>query len=269
MRALLLPLLLAAACGGGERGPFRREPDRTRMVTIAASTFSMGHPVEAPGDYGQAWKEIELPAHEVSLPDYLIDQDEVTVAEYAEFLNDAGGEAHHAALQAIAVDGGRYLPAAGAAALPIAQVSFFDAATFCAWAGKRLPTEAEWERAARGPAGLPFPWGEDWPSCDQAVFFTGGVFCADGPLPVGGRSPQGDSAEGVHDLAGNVAEWTQDGLDRYSSDPQVSPRGPSTSRYRVVRGGGFHSAPASLRGSARLGARPEHRSEEVGFRCAL
>jgi len=274
-------LLLAAAWGcdtgsGGEADVptdaevevHHRTPDTAAMVAIPGSTFSMGHPVERPGAYGQPWKENELPAHEVTLPDFFIEDHEVTVAEYAEFLTAEGGEVHRHPLQPIVRSGHGYVAADGATELPIALVSWFDAATFCAWAGKRLPTEAEWERAARRPAGALFPWGEDWPTCAHAAFNAGSTFCADAPLPVGSHSPLGDSAEGCMDMAGNVAEWVADVYDGYPTEPQTDPRGPASGRYRVVRGGGFHEGSAALRSTARWAADPADRSVGVGFRCA-
>ncbi len=257
----------AAAEGAVDAGPLRREPDPDGLVAIPSSTFSMGHPVEAPGPYGQPWKENELPAHDVTLPEYLLDRDEVTVAVYAEFLRAAGGSVHWHPRMPIRAEGGRFEPDPDATHRPIAFVSWYDAATYCAWSSGRLPTEAEWERAARGPDGATFPWGEAWPSCRQAVFSTGASSCEEAPAVVGSR-PEGDSAEGFRDLAGNVAEWVSDVYGRYASDAQQSPRGPAAGRYRVVRGGGFHEPAASLRGSARWPAEPAGRSVEVGFRCA-
>src|SRR3990172_401588 len=227
----------------------------------------MGHPVEAPGAYGQPWKENELPAHEVTLPEYYLDRDEVTVGAYAEFLGEAGGDVHYHPLQPILGRNGHYEPAPGMADRPIAFVSWYDAATFCAWAGERLASEAEWERAAAGPDGRLFPWGEDWPGCGHAVFYTGAVPCEETPQPFGSRTPAGDSAEGLHDLSGNVAEWVGDVYDRYTEDAQDDPRGPGDGRYRVVRGGGVHEAPSSLRTTARYAADPADRSAGGGFRC--
>ena len=194
-------------------------PDPAAMAAIPACTFSMGHPVERPGGYGQPWKENELPAHDVTLPEFFIDDHEITVAEYAAFLTAEGGDVHRHPLQPIARRGGAYVATEGAADLPITLVSWFDAATFCVWAGKRLPTEAEWERAARGPTGTLFPWGEDWPTCAHAAFNAGSTFCAEAPLPVGSHSPLGDSPEGCMDMAGNVAEWVADVYDRYPTEP--------------------------------------------------
>lgn len=240
-----------------DAGPFHLTPDLTAMVKIPGGTFSMGHPVEPPGNYGQPWKENELPAHDVTLAGYAIDRTEVTVSDYAEFLARAGGEAHRHPLQPIARD--------GFAKRPIAFVSWYDATTYCAWAGKRLPTEAEWERAARGPSDATYPWGEDAPSCARAVHYTGAEFCRDAPADVGSTSPSGDSTEGVQDLAGNVAEWVSDAYASYPDAPNAMAAG----GYRVVRGGSFQEQPASLRGTARWAARPVEKSASVGFRCAL
>jgi formylglycine-generating enzyme required for sulfatase activity len=247
-----------------------RSPDRSTMVLVPASTFSMGTRVQDPGDYGQDWKENEFPAHDVTLPDYYLDRDEVTAAEYAEFLNAVGGPVHWHPLQPILQTSAGFAVAEGAGLRPITLVSWYDAVTFCAWAGKRLPTEAEWERAARGPDGRAYPWGNDGPSCQRATYLAPPVTpCADAPRDVGSHGSSSDSAEGCRDLAGNVAEWTQDVYGRYSNKAQTDPMGPNTGPHRVVRGGGYHDSYRMLRAAARVAANPADRSAGVGFRCAL
>jgi formylglycine-generating enzyme required for sulfatase activity len=268
----LFALLALVGCGGDGASPVTapvtHEPDLAAMVLIEAGTFSMGHPAEAPGAYGQPWKENELFAHDVALPPFRIDRDEVTVEAYAQFLDEAGGLVHWHPLMPIDRVPGGFAPRSGLERRPIALVSWYDAATFCAWTQERLPTEAEWERAAR-PDGRTWPWGDEAPDCTRAVYFTGASLCEDAPRDVGASSPGGDSAEGLHDLAGNVAEWVGDFYDRYPDGPEQDPTGPAQGRYRVVRGGGFHDSPSAIRGSARWPADPADRSVGVGFRCAL
>ena len=146
---------------------------------------------------------------------------------------------------------------------------------FCAFAGKSLPTEAEWERAAKGPSGdRRYPWGDDGPTCTKAVF-TSQARCEDALASVGSRSPAGDSPEGCHDLAGNVAEWVLDWYARYpgtgtgtgAGTGAADPKGPDDGTLRVVRGGSASDPPAAIRTTSRFGADPSNRSEGVGFRC--
>ncbi len=258
---LLFWLLLAAA------------PD-AEMAVFEASNFQMGHPSQEMGPYGNSWKSNELPPHQVQLSSFALDLTEVTVSQWTEFLNahlDGAPEAavHHHPLQPVTWDGTRFL-VVGDGTEPIRMVSWYDAATFCAWAKKRLPTESEWERAAKGieEADQGFPWGRDWPTCSDAVFFTNRALCAPNPQPVGSRSPGGDSPEGVADLSGNVAEWVFDGYGPYTADDQVDPTGPEEAATRVVRGGGYRDSRDMLRSMARIGVKPHTRSEGIGFRCA-
>lgn len=254
----------------GDAGP---SADRAGMVQIPAGTFAMGHAPAKFGAYGSDFKENEFPQHTVTLKAYAIDRDEVTVAQYAAFLDAYRDPNRFDRFQPIAIDNGRYTPLGGFERQPIAFVSWLDAATYCAFAGKALPTEAQWERAAKGPgpANPRFPWGDDGPTCAQAVFLSSSA-CERTPVPVGSRSPAGDSNEGLHDLAGNVAEWNADFYDRYTPDEATDPAGPDNAdgslTMRVMRGGGFRDPGAAIRTTARWGADPTGRSEEVGFRCA-
>ena len=272
MKALVaVGLIGLAACGSkedpGDRG-IMHEPDLSRMIEVAASTFVMGHDVEPYGDYGQEWKKNELPPHNVSLGAFYIDRDEVTVAEYAQFLNETKDLDHYHSMMPLDVAGNTFVPTAGTADQPMRQVTWDDAEAYAQWVGKRLPTEAEWERAAKGDAEQQrFPWGNDNPTCARANFFPGSVFCSSGPQPVGGHSPLGDSPVGCRDMAGNVAEWTADWYGDYTADDAVDPKGPSFAMLRVVRGGGFLEAGDSIRTTARWGANPSDRSDAVGFRC--
>jgi sulfatase modifying factor 1 len=168
--------------------------------------------------------------------------------------------------------------------LPIEKVSFPEAQGFCRWRGGRLPTEAEWEKAARGPGERMWPWGNDWldrranhgraerlaPSTTQPSHDT--VDSADGfagRAPVG-SFPAGASSFGVLDLGGNVWEWTGTWFSR--EPPQAAsrfdPRGPAFGSERTIRGGGYRSPPSDLRVTRRIGVHPDERLAGVGFRCA-
>lgn len=266
-------LYFLAACGGPslETGLADIKNTSATMIDIAGGTYSMGRPTDSPGDYGQRWKENEMPIHEVSLSDFAIDQDEVTVADWASFLNAVGGDTHHNPLQPVEWNGTSFNAAAGRDDYPINHVSWYDAVVFCAWASKRLPTEAEWERVAKGPEdeARRWPWVEGGPDCSKTVYYTDYTLCEAGPAPVGSRSPAGDSEEGARDLAGNVAEWVSDWYDRYEETSASDPGGPASGTYKILRGGGFRETDGAIRTMARTPARPELRGEGVGFRCAL
>jgi formylglycine-generating enzyme required for sulfatase activity/DNA invertase Pin-like site-specific DNA recombinase len=217
------------------------------MVQVPAGTFAMGG-----GD-----EEDERPKHRVFVSAFSIDRDEVTRAAYQKCV--AAGACTRA-------DG------EGDDDLPVTGVSFLDAASYCAWAGKRLPTEAEWEKAARGSDGRIYPWGDE-PSCEQANFgnFQGEGRCPKNPgRPAKVGSYPGASPFGVRDLAGNVWEWVADWYDAkyYRHSPSHDPRGPRSGERRVVRGGACCSMFDLPRAANRLAFPESYRDIDIGFRCA-
>ena len=251
-------------------------PDTENMATVSGATFTMGHPDVAMGPYGNNWKSNQLPPHTVTVATFLLDTTEVMVKDYARFLNDllphGSAEPHHHPLQPLRFVDGAFEPARPhESTTPIRMVSWYDAATYCAWAGKRLPTEAEFERAMKGADEVdrPYPWGRDRPTCDTAVFFTNEALCESRPQPVGSRSVDSYSPEGIADLSGNVAEWVSDWYAPYTADTLDNPRGPDTGQHKVLRGGGFRDSADGLRSMDRLGVAPARRSEGIGFRCAV
>jgi formylglycine-generating enzyme required for sulfatase activity len=265
--------LLIVACGGPvvESGLADIANTSAPLIEIAAGSYQMGRPTDSPGDYGQRWKENEMPIHEVSLSPFAMDRDEVTVKDWAVFLNAVGGDVHHHPLQGVEWTGTLFEAATGRSDYPINHVNWYDATVFCAWTGKRLPTEAEWERTAKGPddEARRWPWLEGGPDCSKTVFYTDYTLCEPGPAPVGSRSPDGDSEEGVRDLSGNVAEWVSDWYERYEDAAPSDPAGPTSGTYKILRGGGFRETDGAIRTMARTPARPELRGEGVGFRCAV
>jgi formylglycine-generating enzyme required for sulfatase activity len=227
--------------------------------------------------------ELELVAHPVSLSGFWLDRREVSVADYRRCV-----EAGPCSMPPPYANGGERFERPD---YPIALVTWSDADTYCRWRGGRLPTEAEWERAARGTPGRRFPWGNQY---HRLRSNHGGLFVSlpDRALPGGpqrqlqGREDQTDgflelapvgsflggrTPEGLDDMAGNVAEWVSDYFEeRYEPQPVHNPKGPAANgaALRVARGGGYvHGAPL-LRTTARLVLFPTERQPWLGFRCA-
>jgi formylglycine-generating enzyme required for sulfatase activity len=205
----------------------------------------------------------EVPVHTVTLRPYEIGRREVTVAAYERCVGAGVCDAPW-----YAAGGKRYeVPN-----FPVTMVRWDDAKTYCAWAGGRLPTEAEWERATRGTRGRRFPWGNVY---DRFVV-NGGRFAIDGfddrdgfeeMAPVG-SFPAGRTPEGIDDLAGNVEEWVADYFGDYPEGPVENPAGPNEGEERVLRGGSFGNGAAWLRGAYRGHDLPSARRFWRGFRCA-
>lgn len=238
-----------------------RPGDGMVLVYVPGGTFEMG---SLPTD--DTWGP-----HTVTLDGYWIDQTEVTNAQFAAMLNilgnpEEGGitwlEIEQMENAQIRLVGNEFQPDPGKDDYPVVEISWFGASAYCDWIGGRLPTEAEWEYAARGPENFVYPWGNDTPTCELAQF--GG--CGDYSVPVG--SLEGASWVGAKDMAGNVWEITATYYTEYPTEPQTNPTGPETGEWwdRVARGGSFMSAPDTLHTAYRyrgLGSQPN-----FGFRCA-
>jgi sulfatase modifying factor 1 len=220
------------------------------------------------------WFVAEQPDHQVYLSDYWIDRREVTVARYRACVG--AGACDPPPYD----DGGERFDRAD---FPVVLVNWNDARRFCAWTGGRLPTEAEWERAARGPSdpargttGRRYPWGNVYSPflSNHGVFARGDLDdldARDGFLELApvGSFPDGRTPEGIDDLAGNVDEWVFDWFAaEYPRADAVNPRGPEMGERRVVRGGSYRNGRAWLRGASRDYQSPGERAPWLGFRCA-
>ena len=224
--------------------------DGAPMLLVPAGDFTMG------SDEGD---DDEQPIHRVFLDNFYMDTFEVTNGRFAKFV---------AAIQSEPPWGfaDQETPVVQAER-PVRWVNWMEATGYCLWAGKRLPTEAEWEKAARGTDGRTYPWGNDPPTAAHAVFgLTEG---AETVSPIGNRD-KGSSPYGVHDLAGNLYEWVTDWYDEefYTTNPPRNPRGPVEGTTKVQRGGSYINNPYRLRSSFRTKGDPTEHDPHVGFRCA-
>jgi len=219
------------------------------MVLVPAGPFLMGSDADDPD---------EAPQHQVDLPAFEIDLFEVTNAQFAAFVEvtgyqtdaEKGGEA-----------GWHGFYAEGKDNHPVVKVSWNDAVAYCQWLGKRLPTEAEWEKAARGTDGRVYPWGNEWDASRLNSYQSG----YRGTTPVGSFAG-GVSPYGVFDMAGNVWEWTADWYLPYPGSSYQDPY--FGEKNRVTRGGGWFEEPPQVRTSNRNCTTPTAANDDLGFRCA-
>jgi formylglycine-generating enzyme required for sulfatase activity len=213
------------------------------LAFIPAGEFQMG---------SEEGSRDEKPVHTVSLDAFWMDQHEVTYGQFQGFMAAENYEANPCG------DGDDY---------PAACVSWYDAQAYCQWAGRELPTEAQWEVAARGGlVGAKYPWGDEDPVCTAGA--TNGaqfVNCSGDAAPVKAFSPNG---YGLYDMAGNLWEWALDWYDVYpGGDPGASIYFGDT--YRVLRGGSWSNSPYYLRVANRSHGNPDFRYDLFGFRCMI
>jgi iron(II)-dependent oxidoreductase len=284
---------LAAAAFSPETAPHSARAQAT-MLPVAAATYPIGRDTGPP---------VERPAHRLALAAFKIDATEVTNEAFAEYLNalaipvTAPFEAGRASLESlshesasllmenlpgdgvypiIALDdaearigfaGGRFVATPGFETHPVTETSWAGARAYCTWRGARLPSEVEWEAAARGPDARLYPWGDAPPDATR-VFVSGRTGMT---APVGGR-PEGASPVGAQDMSGSLAEWTSSLLRPYPYDADDGRERPDLAGERVTRGGDyiFDAEPGTLTATHRQGFSnaPERGHRHIGFRCA-
>ncbi|TKB75250.1 MAG: formylglycine-generating enzyme family protein [Nitrospira sp.] len=236
-------------------------------VLVPAGEFEMG------AEGGPAEPD-EAPKHKVDLDAFYISKHETTNAQYYVFVKTTGHRIPQNCCEpknTLWRDGA---PIDRAGELPVNNVSWDDAVAFCTWSGGRLPTEAEWEKAARGTDGRPYPWGKESPtSGNRANFSFEPVSFWEGAasLAVKDQYEFGVSPYGLYEMAGNVSEWVSDWYDPtyYKDSPSKNPKGPAEGRTKVTRGGNWRENADSIRSANRNGKHnPDERRLFIGLRCA-
>lgn len=264
-----------------------RPADGMTVVYVPAGEFLMGSTDKDPDA-----ADNEKPQHAVYLDAFWMDRTEVTVARFRAFAGATGYRTlaeQRGYADAWVESAGAWRPVTGADWQhpsgpesnaeddhPVVQVSWDDAVAYCAWAGGSLPTEAQWEKAARGTDGRIYPWGDAFDGtivnfCDvhcqrSSPYDDGYQFTA----PVGSY-PAGAGPYGMLDMAGNVWEWTADryGANYYAHSPVENPEGPPNGRYRTLRGGSWNHSRDGMRAAFRLDSSPNNVVDNFGFRCVL
>jgi formylglycine-generating enzyme len=257
----LSPEPISELCRGRHRAP---------MVHIPAGTFSMG---------SAGGSAAESPVHQVHINGFWLDVTPVTNQAYADFVAESGYQTeaeqaggawgfHEGQFQNVPELCWKTFATTGRAEHPVILVSWNDAAAYCEWAGLRLPSEAEWEMAARGgPAGAAYPWGNATPDGTQSNF-AADPYGVPGTSPVLQHRPNGF---GLYDMVGNVWQWCSDwyGEAFYAESPDCDPKGPTSGITRVRRGGAWNVIqPFRLRCANRGAMLPSQTATNMGFRCA-
>jgi formylglycine-generating enzyme required for sulfatase activity len=269
--AVMILITVTLGCQAPQRVRSAAEQNRLTLEALAKG------PVEVPaGEFlmgstdadGMADAD-EKPQHRVYLDAFLIDRTEVTNAMYAKCVQASACRTPQSSRSTKRED---YYGNPEFDNYPVVYVTWDDAQAYCAWAGGRLPTEAEWEKAARGANGRIYPWGNKPPDARNANYYAsneGDATTTGDATPVGAY-PEGASPYGVLDMAGNAWEWVADwyGDTCYTSSPERNPTGPSPGETRVVRGGSWGFSEGRVRAAARYWNIPSASESDVGFRCA-
>ncbi len=231
------------------------ETDGMVMMYVPAGDFTMG--------FDRGSKKDMAPGHTVTLDAFWIDKTEVTNAQYAMCVSAGACDEPEDRTSHNRV---KYYNAEKYVSFPVINVTWNDAADYCKWAGRVLPTEAQWEKAARGTDARIYPWGNIVPSSSLTNYNN-----PYGDTVQTGNYPDGASLYGALDMAGNVLEWTADWYDEtyYKTSPKENPQGPDFGYKRTIRGGSWGDDMSNIRVFIRWGLIPVTRSNNLGFRCVM
>lgn len=256
--AVLICTMCFIAIAGGQASAVERvsRRDAVEMIWIPSGPFWMGS-AEGTG------RDDERPQSEVHVNGFHIDAVEVTNTRYLAYVHATQRKEPPNPYSDIPLSEEKDI-----GDLPVVQVTWYDAVDYCLWAGKRLPTEAEWEKAARGTDARIFPWGNGQ-RLQNAVNFARNWEDRNTLWPVGSQ-PQNASPYGVLDMAGNAREWVSDWYDPdyYGLGENRNPQGPGKGVLKVIRGGSWHSFVADIRTMARGKGGFALKTDGIGFRCA-
>lgn len=233
------------------------------MIVVPAGSFPMGVP-DGDRDGGRD----EYPRHEVFVDTFAIDKFEVTNGLYLGFVKSTGHRVPQNPTNPTRNLWHGDTITESLAERPVINVDWLDADAYCKWAGKRLPTEAEWEKAAKGTSDRRFPWGNVEPTAKHLNYNQRWI--GEKTLMPVGSYEAGKSPFGAYDMAGNVWEWVNDWYDTqyYEKSPQKNPKGPDVGVKKVIRGAGWQNETPTVRIFTRVESDPTMRNESTGFRCA-
>jgi sulfatase modifying factor 1 len=230
--------------------------DPVEMKTVPAGEFLMGSKQEE-------GRVDERPQRKIYLDAYKIDSNEVSNIRYLNFIRETDRKEPTNPYSELQLSEQNEV-----VNLPVVQVTWYDAVDYCRWAGKHLPTEAQWEKAARGVKGLIYPWGSEKPSI-KSVNFQKNWEGLKTLWPVSGEIAI-SSPYGLNGMAGNVREWVQDWYspEYYKNIPSSNPQGPGIGILKVIKGGSWHSFKADIRSASRGKGGFALKTDGIGFRCA-
>jgi formylglycine-generating enzyme required for sulfatase activity len=251
---ILLSRLISAAIPAGTLMPFPQK-DGMKLHYVPAGSFMMGSDERGPGG--------EMPVHKVILDAFWIDETEITNGMYMQCVEAGACQPpgnKWSSMHDSYYDDLQYTN------YPVVYVSWNDAQAYCHWAGRALPSEAQWEKAARGIDGRSYPWGNQVPDKDL-LNYNNNI----GDTTEVGKYPNGKSPYGAYDMAGNVWEWVSDwyGYDYYANSPPYNPFGPDSGQNHVVRGGAWAGNDCGYSAADRCAISPGVKNADLGFRCAL
>ena len=244
---------------------------KDEMVLIPEGVFTMGYKINNKNEWGDTDEE---PVHKVFLKSYYIDRLEVSASQFSNFLNLNLKKAplYFQTGSGVTIEkvDRLYSPRTGLNNYPANRVSWYGADAYCRWLNKRLPTEAEWEKSARGIDGRIFPWGDEFPTNDRVTFRRKFNEIGFKVLEMVDSMPNGRSPYGVHHMAGNAWEWVSDWYEDiyYEKSPFANPKGPDFGVSKVLRGGNWYYKAYYMRTTYRFNEKPGVFKNWQGFRCA-